>query len=342
MTIDRFIKESGYYKTLKSILLNLFIKSGANSILRRLNRTPRILFWHGVDINPDSKVEPECINKSDFIKQIDYLRKYYEIISIEEFEKRLLNNSFTSREIVLTFDDGYANNLYVVEPILNKYNLPYTVFISTEHIATGQYYPTSVNRIIVKGAGLKKISLPSQNISFSIETENDINNTVVSISNFLKTLTLKRVREITNDLINNVSKDKWLELQEKYNSVRPMNWDEVIELSNRKNVTIGSHCKYHICCHDNQDLEEIERQIVESKQIIEDKLKIECNYFAYPNGDYTNSSNAIVRQAGYKMGFSTKKISKISIDNDLKAIPRIVVPQEINTFKIFTSLYPKR
>jgi peptidoglycan/xylan/chitin deacetylase (PgdA/CDA1 family) len=325
-----------------NLISRIFVSLNGDKLLRKVNRTPRVLFWHGIDSKVQNDVEAEIIDVEVFEKQIKYLNKYYEVISIEEFEKRFLTNSFTNSEVVLTFDDGYANNLYVVEPILNKYNLPYTVFISTEHIATGQYYPTSVNRIIVKGSGLKKISLPSQNISFSIETENDINNTVDSISNLLKTLTLKRVREITNDLINNVSKDKWLELQEKYNSVRPMNWDEVIELSNRKNVTIGSHCKYHICCHDNQDLEEIERQILESKQIIEDKLKIECNYFAYPNGDFTNSSNAIVRQAGYKMGFSTQKELSINNNNDLTVIPRIGVPQGINTFKIFTNIFPKR
>lgn len=325
-----------------NLISRILVLLNVDKLLRKVNRTPRVLFWHGIDSKVQNDVETEIIDVEVFEKQIKYLNKYYEVISIEEFEKRFLTNSFTNNEVVLTFDDGYANNLYVVEPILNKYNLPYTVFISTEHIATGQYYPTSVNRIIVKGSGLKKISLPSQNISFSIETENDINNTVDSISNLLKTLTLKRVREITNDLINNVSKDKWLELQEKYNSVRPMNWDEVIELSNRKNVTIGSHCKYHICCHDNQDLEEIERQILESKQIIEDKLKIECNYFAYPNGDYTNSSNAIVRQAGYKMGFSIQKELSINNNNDLAVIPRIGVPQGINTFKIFTNIFPKR
>jgi len=315
-----------------NLISRIFVSLNGDKLLRKVNRTPRVLFWHGIDSKVQNDVEAEIIDVEVFEKQIKYLNKYYEVISIEEFEKRFLTNSFTNSEVVLTFDDGYANNLYVVEPILNKYNLPYTVFISTEHIATGQYYPTSVNRIIVKGSGLKKISLPSQNISFSIETENDINNTVDSISNLLKTLTLKRVREITNDLINNVSKDKWLELQEKYNSVRPMNWDEVIELSNRKNVTIGSHCKYHICCHDNQDLEEIERQILESKQIIEDKLKIECNYFAYPNGDFTNSSNAIVRQAGYKMGFSIQKELSINNNNDLTVIPRIGVPQGIREY----------
>ena len=325
-----------------NLISRILVLLNVDKLLRKVNRTPRVLFWHGIDSKVQNDVEAEIIDVEVFEKQIKYLNKYYEVISIEEFEKRFLTNSFTNNEVVLTFDDGYANNLYVVEPILNKYNLPYTVFISTEHIATGQYYPTSVNRIIVKGSGLKKISLPSQNISFSIETENDINNTVDSISNLLKTLTLKRVREITNDLINNVSKDKWLELQEKYNSVRPMNWDEVIELSNRKNVTIGSHCKYHICCHDNQDLEEIERQILESKQIIEDKLKIECNYFAYPNGDFTNSSNAIVRQAGYKMGFSIQKELSINNNNDLTVIPRIGVAQGINTFKIFTNIFPKR
>ncbi len=341
MTIDRFIKESGYYKTLKSILLNLFIKSGANSILRRLNRTPRILFWHGVDINPDSKVEPECINKSDFIKQIDYLRKYYEIISIEEFEKRFFNSSFTNREVVLTFDDGYANNLYIVEPILSKLNLPFTVFVSTEHVTTGQLFPTSINRIITIGAGLNKVQIPSQNLSFNLINEVEINDATSKISNLLKTLPLKQVRNVTNDLINNVSNQHWFELMEKYKSVRPLNWDEVIELSSKKGVTIGSHCMWHICCHSNQLKSDLKDQIELSKIEIEEKLNKKCKYFAYPNGDYTAYSNNIVKE-NYSLGFSTEKKNINRIKNNTSIIPRIGVVRNLNSFKILTNLYPEK
>ena len=324
-------------KKLVKKIIPLFLFFKGDYFLRIFNRTPRVLYYHGVDKVEYPIIETENIEVSIFEKQIKYLIKHYEIISIEEFDKRFREDKFTNREIVLTFDDGYANNLYVVEPILNKYNLPFTVFISTEHITTGQFFPTSVNRIIVRGAGLKRVSIPSQNINFSLETEKDVNNAINTISNLLKTLPLEKVREITNDLINNVSNDKWLEFQEKYKSVRPMNWDEVIELSKRKNVTIGSHCMWHICCHSNHPEEEVKQQIELSKKEIEEKLNKECKYFAYPNGDFTDFSNEIVEN-NYSMGFSTNSKEKISTINRISIIPRIGVPLNINTFRIIINL----
>lgn len=314
----------------KTIPLFLFFKG--DYILRTLSRTPRVLFWHGVDFEKHPQIVTENCDVFVFEKQIEYLNRHYDIISIEEFEKRFLNNSFSNREIVLTFDDGYANNLYIVEPILKKYNLPFTVFISTEHITTGQFFPTTVNRIIVKGAGLKRVNIPSQNISFSLDTENEVNFAVNSIKNLLKTLPLKQVRNITYDLVNNVSRDKWLVLQEKFKSVRPMNWDEVIELSNKENVTIGSHCMWHICCHSNQHEKDVRKQIEISKKQIEEKLNKECKYFAYPNGAYTDFSNKVV-EYNYSMGFSAKK-RKINQNCNLSVIPRLNVVNKLDTFKI--------
>lgn len=318
----------------------LFLIFRGDYILRTYNRVPRILFWHGVDKRISPNVETEILDIGVFEKQIKYLKKNYEIISIENFENRLRNNTFTNHEIVLTFDDGYANNLYVVEPILSKYNLPFTVFVSTEHITTGHFFPTSVNRIITKGAGLKKIKIPSQNLNFSLTNKNEIEKSNVKISILLKTLPVQQVEAITNDLIRNVSNEQWLELKDKYKSVRPMNWDEVIELSKKENVTIGSHCMLHICCHENQNPGEVKKQITNSKIIIENKLQTECKYFAYPNGDYTNYSNKLVSKT-YSLGFSAKGRDKISNKNNFSIIPRIGVPSNLDTFKIIINLYPK-
>ncbi|HHX68252.1 MAG TPA: polysaccharide deacetylase family protein, partial [Gallicola sp.] len=300
-----------------------------------------VLFYHGVDNRVNPAVEAEIFDINEFENQIEYLVKHYEIISIEDFEQRFINSSFTNREVVLTFDDGYANNLYIVDPILSKYKLPYTVFISTEHIATGQFFPTSVNRIITKGAGLNKVEIPSQNLSFSLTTEEEINNAVSQISKLLKSLPIKEVRDITNDLIKNVSRVQWLELMEKYKSVRPMNWDEVLELSSKEGVTIGSHCMWHICCHANQSEYDLKNQIEESKIQIEQKINKQCKYFAYPNGDYTSYSNEIVKK-NYYMGFSTEKKKISGTKNNISTIPRIGVVCNLNSFKIHTNLYPKK
>lgn len=318
-----------------------FIRFRGDSLLRYFNRTPRVLFYHGVDNRVNPAVEAEIFDINEFENQIEYLVKHYEIISIEDFEQRFINSSFTNREVVLTFDDGYANNLYIVDPILSKYKLPYTVFISTEHITTGQFFPTSVNRIITKGAGLNKVEIPSQNLSFSLTTEEEINNAVSQISKLLKSLPIKEVRDITNDLIKNVSKVQWLELMEKYKSVRPMNWDEVLELSSKEGVTIGSHCMWHICCHANQSEYDLKNQIEESKIQIEQKINKQCKYFAYPNGDYTSYSNEIVKE-NYSMGFSTEKDMISENKNNISIIPRIGVAGNLNVFKILTNLYPKK
>ncbi|MDD4111282.1 MAG: polysaccharide deacetylase family protein, partial [Clostridia bacterium] len=124
---------------MKNKIKNLTVALKFDSILRSFNRTPRVLFYHGVDNRVNPAVEAEIFDINEFENQIEYLVKHYEIISIEDFEQRFINSSFTNREVVLTFDDGYANNLYIVDPILSKYKLPYTVFISTEHITTGQF-----------------------------------------------------------------------------------------------------------------------------------------------------------------------------------------------------------
>ena len=83
-------------------------------------------------------------------------------------------------------------------------------------------------------------------------------------------------------------------------------------------------------------------QIIKSKEIIEEKLGVNCNYFAYPNGDYTDFSNQCVIDAGYKLGFTTR-IKKLEKNTKFfYNIPRMSVPYNINTFKIYINLYPKK
>lgn len=325
---------------MKTVLKNLFLLVGGDGVLRLLNRAPRIVFWHGVDERVDPNVEQEIFDIDVFEKQIDYLNRHFEIISMEEFEYRFKNNSFSNKEVVITFDDGYANNLYVVEPILHRYSLPFTVFVSAEHVDEGLYFPTSVNRIITLGSGLKSISIPSQNLHLSTNTIDERKETAALISSLLKSLPVDDVKAITNELIANVSPQEWVSLQEKFKSVRPMTWSEVKELSD-KGVTIGSHCMWHICCHNNQQEQVVKYQLEESKRQIEEHVGKECKYFAYPNGDYTGFSNSIVSNT-YSMGFSTEAQKSVINCRNVATVPRIGVVGNMDTFKILTNLYPKK
>lgn len=309
-------------------------------ILRHNNKAPRILYWHSIDYAKDPTIESETFSIDHFKKQIEYIDKHFEVISLQEFEKRFKSNSFTNKEIVLTFDDGYANNLYVVEPILRKYNMPFTVFISTENIDDGSFFPTAINKLITIGSNLDEISIPSKGLNFRLSSREDRIKTSAHITHLLKTLPLKEVKAMTNDLKNNVDEVELRKLKQKYKTIRPMTWDEVIELSSQPNVTIGSHCMWHTCCHDNHIKKDIKEQIAMSKKIIEQKLNLECKYFAYPNGDFHDFSNKVVRK-NYAMGFSTKGKERVSVENNTAIIPRISVPEDFDVFKMIINLYPR-
>ncbi len=307
------------------------IYSGINAYRRRMNRKPRVLFWHGIYPQVNRALWPENFSAELFKKQIRYLRRHYDIVSVKEFDRRLAENSFNGRELLLTFDDGYANNLYVVEPILSQYNLPFTVFISTDNITTGDLFPTSVNRMVTRAAGLDRLVLPSIDNEFSMPTDADRMTTCRAIGKILKTSPLDQVKSIVADLRQNVTDRQWEDLTRQYERVRPMNWDEVMKLSRMDNVTIGSHCCWHILCHDQQQPEEVRRQIETSRRIIEERLQLPCDYFAYPNGSHSEFSDECVK-ATYRLGFGADQKTTVCQEQSY-VLPRILAYLKLDVFK---------
>jgi len=319
--------------SLKELLKATFVNFGGHEILRHFNKIPKVLFWHGVDDHTDLILGPENISKENFVKQVKYLKEKFDIISLDTFSNRYAEKALKGNEIVLTFDDGYRNNLTVLAPIMNDFSLPFTTFISTENISKNEFFFTSLLRLIILGSSLKHIDIPSLKMKKEIVSKEQKVVFEKELSYSIKSLPIDQVKKICKDLINNISRDEFEEMKLKHSSILPMNWEEVRELQ-QAGCEIGSHCLDHMCCHDNQSEKEVERQIIESKNTIEEKLGKECKYFAYPNGDFTGFSNECVKRAGYKMGFSIQKG-----DRAMESYSRFHVPHNTNTFKIMLNLY---
>ena len=321
---------------LSQLKRKLFVYSGLLAVRRHSHRKPRVLFWHGVDTSVDAVLCPEVFGVDSFKRQINYLNRHFEIISIQEFQHRLEKGTFNGKEVLLTFDDGYANNLHVVEPILSSLRLPFTVFVSTDNITTGDYYPTSVNRLVTIASGVEKLSIPILGKEFMLKSFDDRLSASKQISRELKSRSLDEVKTIVLELKGNLQSGEWERLKEQYDCLRPMNWDEVRQLSQQPGVTIGSHCMWHICCHERQPQEIVREQILSSKRIIEEQLQAPCDFFAYPNGDYTDFSDSCVN-AAYRLGFSAE--TKNTVDLDHKGVlPRMAAyTPDLTLFKLLVS-----
>lgn len=100
-----------------------------------------------------------------------------------------------------------------------------------------------------------------------------------------------------------------------------MTWDQLKELSQGKLVTIGAHTLSHPEDITKLPEAEQEKEIVQSKKILEQHLGKPVEFFAYPNGKYDKISEDIARKAGFKLSFTIN--SGLAEESpDLQAIHR--------------------
>ena len=68
-----------------------------------------------------------------------YENNYHIISSNQMVDILILKKSFPNKTVVLTFDDGFKDNLKVL-PVLEKYRFPATIFVTTSYIEKGAPY----------------------------------------------------------------------------------------------------------------------------------------------------------------------------------------------------------
>ena len=124
----------------KRILRNLF-SSLFYSLFKglRQQRGIRVLNYHRVsDVRPYERL---CVKTNEFKKQMEYLYKNnYRVIGIDEMvgylsksAGRRLNN-LQDKKVVITFDDGFADNYANAYPVLKEYGFAATIFLTVNSI----------------------------------------------------------------------------------------------------------------------------------------------------------------------------------------------------------------
>jgi peptidoglycan/xylan/chitin deacetylase (PgdA/CDA1 family) len=98
----------------------------------------QVLFYHRVsDRHPNDWTMPT----STFARQIDWLERRFDLVGLEECQKRIASGVNHRPTVCLTFDDGYADNLQFAIPLLLERSIPFTYFVCSDNVRKRRPFP---------------------------------------------------------------------------------------------------------------------------------------------------------------------------------------------------------
>ena len=309
-------------------------------IMELRHKMPRILFYHGVMDEPyyDQRVQANQIQYKEFERQINFLKRHYHFISIDEFYSRFTEqDNFTGKELILTFDDGYKNNLTVAAPLLDKYRIPFTVFIPTTLVDKEDFVPTYYIRSALLSGILDHVDIDVMQRSFMLTSAKECQYAMNEVIQFIKTQSDDKVRDVIDSIENQLNNTNRKEIDSHFESERIMSWSNVVSLK-ELGGTIGSHSEDHSVLHNSQNTENLNHQLVDSRDKIIKHLG-ECNYFAFPNGDKKSVCEQSLKLASdtYKMSFAVTGKS-VSFSDSKAYVARIGAAFSLNILKAQLSI----
>lgn len=114
------------------------------SRLSAIGQSPMsVLFYHRV---ADAHPNPWTISTAEFERHVDYCRERLELISLAELQRRAREGANKRPTVTFTFDDGYAENCRTAIPLLIRYQIPCTYFVTLENVVTGKPFVHDLKR----------------------------------------------------------------------------------------------------------------------------------------------------------------------------------------------------
>lgn len=312
----------------------------AHELFRFLNRKKVVvILYHGVvekELNPLVWQIPV----QRFEQQIEYISKKYRVLPLTTVVEKLINNEkLPDYSLAITFDDGFKNNYSTAFPILKRFNLPATIFLTTCNISSNRLLWFDRLYLAVKETKKTSIDLKEEGLRvFPVATVDEKNQTLSVLLNYVKELQRNENALLLSKVLNKLGVD--LEKVQDANHFKSLDWDDIVSMQQSNLISFGAHTEMHNIMT-RITKEEVLQEIEISKKKIEEKLKTKCLLFAYPNGqkdDFNNEIKDAVKNNGFLCAFTT--ISKFNeYCTDPYELGRFPIGSDFNEqyFKLFIS-----
>jgi peptidoglycan/xylan/chitin deacetylase (PgdA/CDA1 family) len=272
------------------------------------------------------------VSPNNFEMQMRWLSNNY---AVRKFDGNW--DTYEDRTIIVTFDDGYMDNYLFAVPVLKKYQIPATFFISTGLVGTEQeFWWDEFTRLCVERVTSEDtFELRDSLYHYGWKTSTKEECTELA-------LTLRWLLRKDPDLAR---RKDWTEQLRLWSGLtkqgREENWSLTIEqirdIAAYDLFNVGGHTVTHrslgSLSREEQE-QECRSSIVFLEEIIQQKVKT----FSYPFGkknDYTDETIEILKELGIERSATTEDTYCTSSTNNWK-IPRVTIPDlELGEFQSF-------
>jgi len=258
-----------------------------------------ILIFHRVRPVVDD-IFPDDMDEQRFDRIVSALAKGFSIMTLADAVARRARGVLPRRALVITFDDGYADNAEIALPILKRHGVPATFFVSTGSLDGGRMWNDTIIECL-RRTQATELDLGYLGLGVvALGTVQARRQAILATLPKVKYLTLSQRTEALGRLLEAAG-----------NPALPddlmMRSDQVLEL-HRAGMEIGGHTVHHpilTTCDVRQARDEIDG----GRQRLRELTGGPVDTFAYPNGrpgiDYDRRHRDLVAELGFTAAVTT-------------------------------------
>lgn len=284
-----------------------------------------VLAYHRVVDLPN---DPEllAVSPNKFNSQIAFLKANYKILSLQQLVGCLKGKSIPKNSVVITFDDGYADNLHNASAILTNHKAHATIFITSAMInAKKEFWWDTLEEIFLSDDSCfgkcLQVEIKGVYYEWCISDAGVAKDVYSQLQPLIKSLPID---------IRNAKIDELLAWSGKQNSQRSshaiLSTAELRELGRSEFIEIGAHTANHPRLSNETD--EVQAlEISKSKRDLEKLICKDVMSFSYPFGskeDFSETSVLMTRKAGYSCAVANIQ-EPVTKKTHLYKIPRMLV-----------------
>ena len=327
--------------TLKVVIAHLLYYLGILQLWQMvvMRRKAVVLMYHRV-LTPEERrrsgSHPALIvDRDSFAKQMAALKRRFRVLSVEEFADYLERRvPFPSRSCVITFDDGWRDNFTNALPILAEHELPALVFLPVNYIGRPRlFWQEALAHLLVQSVlavrtdasrapRLRKLLAPAGLEEILNIGDDDPRPSIVAAIADRKSLS----RAVVAEVVTGIAAELAVNVDDLSATDGFIDWAQADAMSQRR-VAFGGHGAEHLLLT-QVSRPEAEAEIRVSKDVLDRRLKQWVPTFSYPNGYWTSDIAEMVRAAGYRLAFITRR-GFVSCDDDPFKIRRINVQENL-------------